>query len=764
MDEERREDLNPQAGDIEEKVKRMLDPSMPDEPATTSKPASKPVKPIKIQAVSTPAADSTPSAPELPTEAVSASKSPKVVIPISHDDDHNVSVTEDKPATKAKPTEPETAPPVTKITIADHNDSTAEVAEKLDEAIAELEPAKLATKAKAARKKSTPPPAPEPEPEIEIEPEVETPESDAADIELQPVETAELDIPIDDPAVIVDPATDKAVDDIVAAESDEILEIEDAVRDTDEPVEPAKPTPKSRRKLGTGLKRLFASKAFRRTVVVLLLVAATAVAAYPPTRYFALNTARVRASSSVTIVDDSTNQPLKNAQVTVAGVQATTDANGVAELHGVKLGPSSLIVHKRAYADVSKQVTIGWGSNPLGNLTLTPTGTQYSFTTVDFLSGKPMAGVEASSGDANAKSDDKGLIKLNVDQSEADKDTLTVSLKLEGKRTENMTINTSDKAVHSVKLVTERKQTYITKRSGHYDIYSIYIDGQDDKLVLAGSGTERADMVLVPHPTANVAAYVSTRANQHNSDGYLLSNLLIINLDDNSTTNVGASERIQVIDWSGERLIYVQIAAGASGNDPKRYRLMSYDYVEHKAKELASSNFFNDVVYAGGAIYYAPSSAFQTGQTNFSSIKSDGGSPQTLYNQEVWNIFRTAYDHLTLSVQQQWYDYRIGDKTPTKLNAAPANQISRVYVDSADGKHSLWVDQRDGKGVVLLYDTTTKIDKQLISQSGITYPLHWLSNDVVVYRVKTPTETADYVLSLDGGNPVKIKDVTNSGG
>jgi len=305
----------------------------------------------------------------------------------------------------------------------------------------------------------------------------------------------------------------------------------------------------------------------------------------------------------------------------------------------------------------------------------------------------------------------------------------------------------------------------VSKRSGKYDIYSIYVDGKDEKLVLPGSGKEKEDMVLVPHPSDNIAAYVSTRAGQTNSDGFMLSNLILVNTDDNnSTTNVKTSERIQIVDWSKDYLVYVQIKSGTSASSPDRFRLMSYNYKDESEKELAASNFFNDVVYAKGAVYYAPSGAYQSGSVNFHKVNPDGSDSQVIFNREVWNIFRTSYNHFALYVQQQWYDYSLGGPQPVKLNSAPSDQTTQVYIDSPDGKRSVWIDSRDGKGVLLSYDISAKEDKTLRSQAGLTYPTRWLNNNVLVYRVKSPQETADYAISIDGGEPVKIRDVTNTGG
>jgi hypothetical protein len=421
-----------------------------------------------------------------------------------------------------------------------------------------------------------------------------------------------------------------------------------------------------------------------------------------------------------------------------------------------------LTVSKRAFAEVSKPVTLGWGSNPLGSTSLKPIGLQYSFVVTDWLSGKPVQKVEALSGESSAFSDEQGKIKLTVDK---DQEKIEVQFKKQGIRTEKVTA-TDTKAEQALKLVPSRKHVFITKRSGKYDVYKVDVDGKNEKLVLAGTGKERDDMVLVPHPGKDLAVLVSTRDGKRNSDGFQLSTLTIIDLEDDSISSVGQSERIQVVDWAGDRLVYVQIAAGTSAANPKRHRLMSYSANDESNKEIATSNYFNDVLFARGKLYYAPSSAYQAGvNVSFFSSDPDGSNRQVIFGEEVWNAFRTSYDHLVLSKDQKWYDYTIGSNSkPSKMDGAPANLTNRLYVDSLDGDRSLWTETRDGKGVLLSYDIGAKKDSVLKAQSGLKNPIYWLNDQVVVYRVNTPNETADYVMSLDGGDARKIRDVSDTGG
>jgi hypothetical protein len=285
-------------------------------------------------------------------------------------------------------------------------------------------------------------------------------------------------------------------------------------------------------------------------------------------------------------------------------------------------------------------------------------------------------------------------------------------------------------------------------------------------LVLAGTGLERDYIVLVKHPTDNLAALVSTRVNARNNDGYLLSTLTLINLKDNNTQAIAQSEQVQLVGWMGSRLIYVQIAAGASASNPQRFRLMSYDYKTADKKELDSSNLFNDIVLDGSYIYYAPSAAYQKDpHTGLIQSDADGSNKKTLLSDEVWNIFRVGYDTLNLATAKDWYEYKIGGNAkPVKLRDSPANPKNRLYITSQDGKHSLWVDQRDGKGLLINYDTGKQTESTLVTAGGLAYPVKWLTNTVLVYRVHNDQETADYVLDITGGKPHKITDLYNAAG
>lgn len=599
------------------------------------------------------------------------------------------------------------------------------------------------------------PPADEPLLETEaVEPE------EASTEPVDPVEQAEPESLPDNPEespleeALESPDTEKAVSEIIAEESDELLAAHDGKQ--------AAAVPKKPRKR-SWLYRWAHSSAARWITFLIIFAVAVGVAATPTSRYFLLNKAGVRSTASVTVLDQSTQQPLKNASITLAGKTAQTDAEGKASFSELYLGPAELVINRRAFAEVRQAVTVGWGSNPLGEFSMAPRGTQYTFTVTDTFSGKPVGNAEASLEDSSATANDQGEITLTID--ERKEQQLKITVKAPGYRDEIIDMSSSNKQKVAVALTPSHKVSFVSKRNGTYDIYTIDADGKNETLILAGTGKETQDLILAPHPVADVAVLVSTRDGKRSNGGSSLQSLLLINLADKSTKPVIESPQIKLVDWIGSRIVYVYMVADAEDQDPGRYKLMSYDYISGDNRQLAVANYFNDVVSAKGAVYYSPASAYQNGvNVGVFAVQPDGSGKQPILTEEAWNILRTAYDKLSLAVQQDWYGYTLGDKQAAKLSGQPSNTTSRVYTDSPDRAHSIWIDSRDGKGTLIVYDTAAKTETVLYAQNGVRGPVRWLNNTSFVFRVATGSETADYAMSIDGGTPKKISDVTNTSG
>jgi hypothetical protein len=258
---------------------------------------------------------------------------------------------------------------------------------------------------------------------------------------------------------------------------------------------------------------------------------------------------------------------------------------------------------------------------------------------------------------------------------------------------------------------------------------------------------------------------VSARDGTYGAEGALKQTLTYVNLKDNTTKVVTASSQIKAIDWIGTRLVYTMLDDSAAEDSTARYKLMSYDYLSGDNRQLAATNYFNNVVSMGGRIYYAPASAYQNGvNVGVFAAHADGSGKEVILDKEAWNMFRTGRDILTIAVQQEWYSYKQGATKPDKLSGQPNETASRVYVDSPNSKYSIWIDNRDGKGTIVVYDVEKNSEDILASENGVSGPVRWLNNTTFVYRLSTSHETADYVRSINGGSPKKVADVTNTSG
>ncbi|HET7673651.1 MAG TPA: hypothetical protein VFK11_04030 [Candidatus Saccharimonadales bacterium] len=560
-----------------------------------------------------------------------------------------------------------------------------------------------------------------------------------------------------------DPATGRAVDDIVQKESDRMLAMEDAKAEL-----LAEGTAEIDRgffsRLKGGIGAFWRNKWTRWMTLLILLSAVIAGAVMPQSRYFILNAAGVRASLSLRVVDDKTRQPLKNVEVSIDDLTAKTDKAGNVKLEQIKLGEQILSVKKPAFADINRDIVVGWGSNPLGDVGMTAVGSRYKFEIVDYVSGKAVTSAEAVSGDASARADKKGEIILVVaDQDESD---VTVHINAKGYREAKLNLKVGDKQSHLIKLVPDKKHAFVSKRSGKYDLYKIDADGKNEQVVLEGTGEESEDGIFIlPDGNSNLIAYVSTRGDKHSDDGTVLSDLMLIDLGDNSVKTVDYSERIQPIGFIGGKLVYARIVPNEADDSSSRQQIIAYDVQSKEQKVLTKANYFNDLIAVKGAVYYAPS-AYKSSKKGFFSINPDGSGKKSISGDEAWSIFRTTYDKLDVAVgeEQDWYEYDTVSGSFNALNSPPPSQKSRLYTESPDGKKAAWVDERDGKGVLIIYDISAGQDNVLYTQSGLSNPVSWLDDQHLVYRVSTSAETADYVISISGGKPKKIRDVTNTAG
>lgn len=558
----------------------------------------------------------------------------------------------------------------------------------------------------------------------------------------------------EDPAVD-NPETDAAVDDIVTKEGDDLLAIQDGA------VTQVPPVAKPKNRFKRFLKAWWRNKVARYITIIVLVLAIIALAVVPKTRYAILNTLGVRSSASVVVLDGTTKLPLKNVSVQLNEKQVQTNKEGVAKFNDLRLGNYTLQVKRLAFAPQKQAVTIGWGSNPLGEVALKAVGTQYEIHVKDYLSGKPLAGAEVESDGLNALSDKDGKITLTIEDTSITQ--LTLALNAVGYRSEQMTLDAAVVGVTDILLVPDKKAVYMSKQSGKYDVFVSDLDGKNKKLLLAATGFENDNSSLVVSPDNSRAALVSTRDNKRDKNGYALYGLTLIDVAAGTSTPVDKAEQIQLVDWIGNRLVYRSTAAGPSAASANRNKLISYNYEANTRVQLATANGFNSLISAEGYIYYAAAATDPQATLGLFRVKPDGSGRERLSSEEIWTGIRTAYETISLQTPAGWYSLDIASKK-IKQGSPPLSFNGLYIATDSKGQYHVWADSRDGKGVLLLKKQPTEAPGTLLTQPGLTYPVYWAGDNAIIYRAVTSTESADYVISPNGGSPRKISDVTATHG
>lgn len=556
-----------------------------------------------------------------------------------------------------------------------------------------------------------------------------------------------------------DAVTDDLVDDIVAHESDQLLQAQDRTTLAITP-------PKKKGffgRIGSAFSTFWHNKKARNITLVGLGLLVVALFAYPTTRYTLLNAFGVRASTTVRTIDAKSGQPIRNVTVTVAGVTGQTADDGSVTLNGLKLGKTTMTFQKRSFKTLTQDTVIGWGSNQFTEaLQLEATGTQFTFTITSWINDLPIPKAEATDGESVAVADENGVATLVVQPTDAD---LEVTIRAEGYRAEKIVIGSTDTEGKKQQLVPDRPDVFVSNRSGKYDLYRRDLDGKNEAILFAATGNETADIGLITRQEGDRSGFVSTRDGKKNNDGYALSNLYIVDVKQKSATKVDGTEAesITLHGWVGDTLVFDKTIAAPSAGNNRRTVVLAYNLQNNKLTELGAANYFNDIKLIDGLMYMVPNSGgIPGGSTSVQLVRiaPDGSAKTVLVNQEVYNVLRTDLKTLFSGAPGNvWFTGAIGTAPLKKTTSAPADPAHREYVKFATTASSAWIDIRDGKGVLLVVDAEGK-ETQIVAASGLTYPLRWVSSSQVLVTVRTSQETASYIVDIPTKTMKKIGDIT----
>lgn len=501
-----------------------------------------------------------------------------------------------------------------------------------------------------------------------------------------------------------------------------------------------------------------------------------------PARFWVLNTVGVKAGMVVVVQDAKSNAPIQGAEVILNGKKyiAQKDSSGKKSLviiRDARFGKQTLSARKNGYASNARQVTITQFARgistqaPATTMSLAPTGLPVTIHAVHWLSKKPLEGIKVTFSDIVATTNKEGKATLNIpptDQTEitvqaAGSNFLTQTLKAKVGNSEQ-----------TIEMVDAPKHYFVSKRTGTLGIYSSNLDGSDANLLIAGTGKEQeSGLKFEISPDNKTAAFIASREGTRNVKGQLLEQLYIVDLEKATMLKVDESPNIDIVSWLDTAVVYTRDTHDMNTGFLKYREIMSYQVPSKNKRTLSQASFFYSILAGRGKVFFSPGvydadkgANYKNSQNGFYSITPDERQKITIDPTQTWQATRTDFSTIAYRTSDdKWHEFNLDSNSKRDVPGEPSNNRVRVFSESNNEKRIAWVDQRDGKDVLLVREATSDgSDKVVFQTKGISQPIRWIGDKLVTFRIRDNTETADYVVSLDGGEPHKISDVSASGG
>jgi nicotinamide mononucleotide (NMN) deamidase PncC len=574
-----------------------------------------------------------------------------------------------------------------------------------------------------------------------------------------------------------DPVEDKAVDDIMKHDGDEVLQVQD---ETAVKAVVMKQGPWERFK---NFNRAWWDNPKKRWGTIAGIVVVLAVIfGLPFTRYNALGLA-MKAPVTVQVVDSKSGEPVSGATVELAGKKALTDGEGKVTLK-VNAGSKTLKVTKSYYQGVtqSEMVALSGSSNHFKAKVLAQ-GRQVKVKVVNKITGKPVSGAQVKAGSATAKTNKDGLATL-VTPSSSDTQAATVSLN--GYNDAKVTVAASGNLTkNTFQVVPAGKLYFLSNLSGSIDVVKTNLDGSDRKTVLAGTGNEdRNNTSLLASRDWKYLALLSKRSGD-SASVYLIDTTQ----NDKLTTVDQGNADFSLIGWSGDRFVYRVVRNNVQVWQANRQALKSVDATsgqtllldQTQASGTDANNYagqsFDDSYLIGDQLLYAKNwngsyvnMALMNGkQAELNSIGADGSGHKVIKSFDA--VSGTSYTGINMHVYSpselyiyfsqgsdgnQFFEYDNGKVSANTSMTTDKffNTPYPTYVLSPSGGSTFWAEQRDGKQTLFTGDKDAKAPKTVASLSDYkTYG--WFTDD---YLLVSKGNSELYIMSKEGGTPLKITD------
>lgn len=563
-----------------------------------------------------------------------------------------------------------------------------------------------------------------------------------------------------------DRRTDEAVADIEVADSDKVLEVEDAEL-------AAAFTAPQKKSFGQALKR-----ALKKWWVwlIIILVILSGLYAVPFTR-FHIAAQFVKQPFAVTVLDSVTHTPVSGAAVTLNGQRATSDAKGKVSFT-VPVGHRTLSVQEKYYKNYSADVLVPLWSRGNQTVQLTATGRQVPVKVVNKLTGSPVSGAEVRVLDTKATTGKDGTAVIVLPTG---KSALPGRVQATSYNTTAITLQVTNKTVpaNTFELTPVGRAYFLSNSSGNPDVVSANLDGTDRLTVLAGTGNEDPNnTTLLASRDWKYLALESARSSQ-------TPELFLIDTAHNNKLktidNSGAD--IAPIGWGGHYFVYSVTYGTMPQWQAGRQALKSFNADTGKVSILAQTQVtgtegeyayqtISNVIILDSEIFYTtqwnssssdPSDTLLAGKTDtLSTLQPDGTrqKDQKTFDAQTYGFLQAKLAQpgvVYISVRQQdgsaaYYQFANGAvSTSSDLTLSTYDKSYPAYLPSPSGGKTLWSEMQNSQMTILVGDKNGQNAKPIATlDSGYT-AYGWYTDNYVLVMDKNGSLYILPAAELSGG-------------
>lgn len=496
---------------------------------------------------------------------------------------------------------------------------------------------------------------------------------------------------------------------------------------------------------------------FSGILAVVLLVILLAV---PFTRWPILNVIGFRGTAELT-VNDPSNKAVPGATIKLdTGYTTATDAFGRATFTGVPLGKRTALIQKNGYGDKTIGFTSSLKKNKLTE-SLKIIGIKIDLDIKDWLSEQLIEGATVTYEKSTATTDSTGRASLVVPPT--DKKSIHVTVTAPGYLAKTVEAETSVVS-KEVALVSSQKNYFLSKRDGKFDIFSSNLDGSDQRKIIEATGKEDDSILQFSINKNNKQAVLVATRDGKIQNGKIVAGIYSVDLERASLRKIDEGSDVQLYEWSDTTLSYSKSAPELTYDDPSLSRVMTFNSATNKLSQIAAANYFTAVVVANTKLFYGPADAYRAIENGVltSLDLSSGAQKRYLQDRQITYASRASYQTLELQdTAGNSFELQILTGAIKPIDRRPSANLQVAM--SPNAQVAAWTDRRDGQGALVVRSLKDNGERVVVKIPGLTTPVRFVSDTMVIARVATSEETADYVISITTGKFKKVVDVSNIG-